>query len=595
MTKNVTLTIDSIKVSVPAGATIMEAADSVNVRVPRLCYHSRLSSFGACRICVVEVAGMKNYPPACSTQVKDGMVVMTSSPAILKARRQILELMLNNHNRDCTVCRKNNECELQSLAAQFGLKDIVFEGERKQYPVDRSSAAIVRDSEKCILCNKCVRVCSEIQGVHALTMAHRGFKANVVPAYEMPMADSVCINCGQCVNVCPTGALSEKDAIEDVWRAIQDPGKIVLAQVAPAVRIAIGEGFGSEPGTDLTSETVTALKMLGFDVVFDTQFSADLTIVEEGNEFVHRLKNKGVLPMITSCSPGWIKFCESFYPAMLPHISTCKSPQQMMGAMIKTYYAKKTGIDPASMYSVSIMPCTAKKYEAHRPEMNASGYRDVDAVLTTRELVRMIKEKGLTLHNLPKTAFDSPMGESSGAAPIFGATGGVMEAALRTAYEVITGTELTAIDFKQVRGLSHIKEAVIPIAGTDVRVCVINTLSNVHKVFRDVLSGKKTYHFIEVMTCPGGCLGGGGQPYPQGGREPLDQAVYAKRAAGLYRIDDGKPVRKSHNNPDIIKAYEDFLGKPLGKVPHMLLHTHYHQKLPHGVVPKRAGAANIFK
>ncbi|HNV86265.1 MAG TPA: [FeFe] hydrogenase, group A, partial [Candidatus Omnitrophota bacterium] len=459
MSKQVTLTINGKKATVPEQSTIMEAADGMGIHIPRLCYHSALSPFGGCRLCVVEVEGMKNYPPSCLTQVKEGMAIQTHSHNILKARRTLLELILDNHPQDCNICGKSGDCDLQELAESLGLREIVFEGEKKKYPADVSSPAIVRDPEKCILCGKCVRVCGEVQGVTALTFSHRGFKTNIVPAYEMPMGESLCINCGQCVNVCPTGALLEKDSTEDVWRNIQNPDRIVMVQIAPAVRVAIGEAFGNEPGRDMTYETVTALKMLGFDAVFDTQFSADLTIMEEGHEFIDRLKNKGKLPMITSCSPGWIKFCEEFHPDFLENISTCKSPQQMMGALIKTYYAEKAGIDPAKIYSVSIMPCTAKKFEALRPEMCASGYQDVDAVLTTRELVRMIKQAGIAFNNLPKSEFDSPLGESSGAAPIFGVTGGVMEAALRTAYEVVTGEELPAVDFLQVRGLDGIREA----------------------------------------------------------------------------------------------------------------------------------------
>jgi len=544
---------------------------------------------------VVEVEGMKNYPPSCLTQVKEGMLVQTHSHNILKARRMLLELILDNHPNDCNICGKSGSCDLQEIAESLGLREIAFEGEKKKHSVDASSSAIVRDPEKCILCGKCVRVCAEVQGVTALTFSHRGFKTNVVPAYEMPIGESLCINCGQCINVCPTGALLEKDSTEEVWRNLQNPDRVVMVQIAPAVRVAIGESFDNEPGRDMTYETVTALKMLGFDVVFDTQFSADLTIMEEGHEFIERLQNKGKLPMITSCSPGWIKFCEEFHPDFLENISTCKSPQQMMGALIKTYYAEKAGIDPAKIYSVSIMPCTAKKFEAVRPEMCASGYRDVDAVLTTRELARMIKQAGIAFNSLPKSEFDSPLGESSGAAPIFGATGGVMEAALRTAYEVVTGKELPSVDFMQVRGLDGIREAVIPVGGIELKIAVVNGLANVHKLLNEIREGKRQYHFIEIMTCPGGCIGGGGQPYLRGDVEPLDKNVYQKRAEGLYQIDANKAIRKSHLNPDIQKIYKDFLEKPLGKKSHKLLHTHYHSRQPSGVRKEVKDAVNLFR
>ncbi|MFA5088256.1 MAG: NADH-dependent [FeFe] hydrogenase, group A6 [Candidatus Omnitrophota bacterium] len=594
MANQVNLKINGATVTVPENFTIMQAADSVSIRIPRLCYHSKLSPFGACRICIVEVEGMKNYAPSCSTPVREGMQVLTHSPGIRSARKNILELILKNHPADCRLCDKNGECELQELAEQLGMKEISGEGERKKFALDNSSRAIVRDSEKCILCGKCVRVCSEVQGVNALTFSGRGFKTNIIPAFGMPMGESVCINCGQCVNVCPTGALMERSSVDDVWKNIHDPDKIVVAQIAPAVRVAVGEAFGNEPGVDMTYQTVKALRMIGFDVVFDTQFSADLTIMEEGHELIKRLTNKGKIPMITSCSPGWVKFCEAFHPEFLENISTCKSPQQMMGALIKTYYAKKSGVDPARIYSVSIMPCTAKKFEAAREEMNASGYQDVDAVLTTRELVKMIKQKGILFNHLEKSEFDSPMGDSSGAAPIFGVTGGVMEAALRTAYEVLSGQELPEVKFSQVRGLAGIREAAVSINGQEIKVAIVNGLTNVHKLLTEVGEGKRTYHFIEVMTCPGGCLGGGGQPYPQGTNEALDTEVYKKRAEGLYNIDEHKTIRKSHRNPDIVTIYRDFLGKPLSPVSHKLLHTHYHLRQPKGIANDTKEAVSLF-
>jgi len=594
MKEKINLIIDEVMVSVPSDFTIMKAADSIGIHIPRLCYHSKLSLFGGCRICIVEVGGMKNYAPSCSTQVKEGMVVRTHSKAIRGARKVILELILANHPSNCQICEKNNECELQTLAKQIGLKDFILEGERKRFPVDDSSSAIVRDPEKCILCGRCLRVCEQVQGVGALTFSDRGFKANISVAYDTGVGKSVCVNCGQCINVCPTGALSERDHTQEVWSAIHNPKKIVIAQIAPAVRVAIGEGFDNQPGKDMTYQAVTALRMLGVDIVFDTQFSADLTIMEEASEFIHRFKNQGKLPLITSCSPGWIKFCESFYPSLLENISTCKSPQQMMGAMIKTYYAKKFNIDPKRIYSLSIMPCTAKKFEAARLEMNSSGYRDVDAVLTTRELIKMIKQAGISFNDLEASEFDLPMGQSSGAAPIFGASGGVMEAALRTAYEFVTGKELLNINFTQVRGLEGIKEATIPINGIEINVAIAHGLANAHTLLTDLTTGKKNYHFIEIMACPGGCLGGGGQPYPKGFCEPLDKRLYEKRSQGLYKIDSSKSIHKSHCNPDIKTIYKDFLGKPLGHVSHKLLHTSYKLRKPKGIAADSKNRVNLF-
>jgi NADP-reducing hydrogenase subunit HndD len=583
MSKQITLTIDGAKVTVPAEFTIMQAADSIGLHIPRFCYHKKLSPIGACRICIVEVQGMKNFPASCCTAVTEGMAVKTNSPAVREARRDIIELILDNHPRDCQICERNNQCDLQELAQVFDIKEFHYEGERKRFDKDESSFSIVRDPEKCVLCGKCVRVCSEIQGVNALSYTHRGFKTSVVPAYNMDAVDSVCINCGQCTLFCPTAALTEKEYIDDVWKNLSDPGKVVVVQVAPAVRVALGESFGVETGRDMSKEAVTALRMLGFKAVFDTQFSADLTIMEEGHELIHRLTKKGKLPMFTSCSPGWVKFCEHFHPEFLENISTCKSPQQMMGALIKTYYAKKVGIDPAKIYSVSIMPCTAKKFEAARPEMASSGFRDVDAVLTTRELAKLIKQAGIKFLELKGTDFDEPLGESTGAAPIFGVTGGVMEAALRTAYEVITKKTLPDLDFKSVRGFEGIKEASVDIDGTNVKVAIVYGLSNVHKLLSEIKEGKREYHFVEIMTCPGGCIGGGGQPYPCGITEAMDKTLYQKRADGLYTIDEKKKLRKSHENPQIKKIYEDFLIKPLGEMSHKLLHTHYHKRYPAGI------------
>jgi NADP-reducing hydrogenase subunit HndD len=583
MEKQVTLSIDGVAVTVPSTCTIMQAAETIGIRIPRFCYHPKLSSIGACRVCIVDVEGIKNFPVSCCTAVEEGMQVKTHTPALRQARRDIIELILDNHPRDCQICERNNNCELQVLAHSLGIREFILEGERKRCLLDNSSVSIVRDTEKCVLCGKCVRVCAEIQGVNALTYAHRGFKTKVVYAFNMDAQESICVNCGQCTLFCPTAALLEKDVTGQVWKNLSDPDKVVVVQIAPAVRVAIGEGFGLDPGTDMTYQTVAALRLLGFKVVFDTQFSADLTIMEEGYELVHRLKSKGRLPMITSCSPGWIKFCEHFHPEFLEHISTCKSPQQMMGALIKTYYAHKAGIDPAKIYSVSIMPCTAKKFEAARPEMAASGFPDVDAVLTTRELIKMIKQAGINLPALKKSEFDAPLGESTGAAPIFGVTGGVMEAALRTAYAVVTGKELTNLEFQAVRGFEGIKEATVDLDGLPVKVAIAYGLANTHTLLTEIAQGKREYHFIEIMSCPGGCIGGGGQPYPQGALEALDKNLYQKRADGLYSIDEKKIIRKSHENPQIKKIYSEFLGGPLSDKSHALLHTHYHSRTPQGI------------
>ena len=591
--KMVNLKIDGIAAKVSEDSTVMQAADSIGIHIPRLCYHPRLSSVGACRVCVVEIDGAKNFPASCVTTVFEGMNVKTNTPAIREARRNIVELILDNHPKECQICERNNNCELQQLATTLGVEEYLYAGERKHFDIDSSSCSIVRDSDKCILCGKCVRVCAEIQGVNALSISARGYKTNVGPAYNMEMKDSVCINCGQCTLVCPTAALTEKDGIKETFKNLSNPDKVCIVQIAPAVRVAVGEAFGFAPGTDKTFEMVAALRMLGFKVVFDTQFSADLTIIEEGHEFIKRLTTGGKLPMFTSCSPGWIKYLETFHPEFIENVSTCKSPQQMMGALIKTFYAKKAGIDPAKIFSVSIMPCTAKKYECARQEMKSSGFQDVDVVLTTRELAKMIKQAGIKFSELKPGQFDGPMGESTGAAPIFGVTGGVMEAALRTAYEVITKKTLPSVDFKDVRGLKGIKEAVVDVAGTKVNVAIVNGLANVHKLLTEIKEGKRKYHFVEVMTCPGGCIGGGGQIYPQGDLEAMDVDLYSQRSAGLYTIDEEKKIRKSHENPLITAIYKEFLIKPLGELSHKLLHTHYHAACPKGVPSELRDTVNI--
>ena len=573
----INLTIDGRKVKVPEGTTVLEAAKSVHIRIPTLCYLPEVQSIGACRICLVEIEGNRNLQAACVFPVAEGMVVWTHTDKVQKARRFSLEMLLSAHPQECLTCVRNRSCELQRLAEEFGISEIRFQGEKPNRRIDDSAPSIRRDSGKCILCRRCVTVCQEIQGVGVLYAQERGFDSYIGPPFGDPLNDVACALCGQCINVCPTGALTEKDCIQDVWAAIHDPQKVVIAQDAPAVRAALGEEFGLPPGTLVTGKMLEALRRIGFDVVFDTNFGADLTIIEEGNELLKRIREGGKLPMITSCSPGWIKFIEHFYPHLLPHLSTCKSPHQMLGALAKTYYASKMELDPSKIVTVSIMPCTAKKFECDRPEMRGSGFKDVDYVLTTRELARMIKMAGIDFVNLPDGRYDDPLGEYSGAATIFGATGGVMEAALRTAYEVATGKKLENLDFEAVRGLEGIKEASIPIPGLgEIWVAVAHGLSNAKRLMDRLACGEKKYHFIEIMACPGGCVAGGGQPIP------VDNEIRRKRAEALYREDRGLKIRKSHENPSILRIYKEFLKEPLGEKSHHLLHTHY---TPRGKYP----------
>lgn len=572
----VTLTIDGREVQAPAGSTILEAAKLAGIKIPTLCYHPELRPEGACRICVVEVEKAKSLVASCVYPVSEGMVVKTNTPRVRKARRMVVELMLANHPADCLTCERNNNCELQKIAHDLGVREIRFDGERRSWEKDYSSPALVRDPNKCILCGRCVRVCNEVQGVGTLNYNYRGFNTLVAPAYERGLAETACVYCGQCSTVCPTGAITEKNYIDQVWEALADPNIHVVVQTAPAVRVSIGEEFGLAPGSITTGKLVASLRHLGFDAVFDTNFGADLTIMEEGHELIHRLQTGGTLPMITSCSPGWIKFIEHYYPDLLPHLSTCKSPQQMFGAVAKTYYAEKIGRKPNEIYVVSIMPCTAKKFEAQRPEMGRDGIPDVDAVLTTRELGKMLKEAGIDFNSLPDEEYDEPLGISTGAAVIFGATGGVMEAALRTAVEVITGHELKEIEFTQVRGLDGVKEAVIQVDSLQLKVAVAHGLANARKLLDLLAAGKADYHFIEIMCCPGGCIGGGGQPVP------VDREKRQARIDAIYRADRQLPLRKSHENPAIQQLYREFLGKPLGEKSHQLLHTTYTRRTPFG-------------
>lgn len=567
--ESVTLTINDQAVSVPQGTSILEAARQSGIRIPTLCYLKDINVIGACRICLVEVQGAKTLLASCVTPVAQDMKVYTNTSRVREARRTIVELILSNHPADCLTCQRNQNCELQTLANELGLREIRYPGEKSVFPADTSTAAIVRDPNKCILCRRCVSVCENVQGVQAIAPTDRGFYSTIAPAMHQQLSNVACVLCGQCVASCPTGALTEKDATNEVWAALSDLGKHVIVQVAPAVRVSIGETCGLPPGTIATGKLVAALRRLGFAKVFDTDFTADLTIMEEGSELIERIQKGGALPMITSCSPGWIKYSEHFYPGLLPHLSTCKSPQQMFGALAKTYYASKYGYRPENVYVVSVMPCTAKKFEMTRPDINANGWQDIDAVLTTRELGRMFKESGINLAEMPDEEYDLPFGISTGAGVIFGATGGVMEAALRTVYEIITEKELTTLEFSEVRGLKGIKEAEVDLAGTVVKVAVAHGLANARIIMDQVRAGRCEYHFIEIMCCPGGCIGGGGQPVP------ATEEVRRKRIAGIYAADALMPLRKSHENPAVKQLYAEFLGYPLGHRSHQLLHTGY--------------------
>jgi NADP-reducing hydrogenase subunit HndD len=578
---NINLTIDGAPVTVPEGTTIMEACEELGIRIPRLCYHQDLSLMGSCRVCIVEVKDMGFYMTSCSQKVWEGMDVQTNSPDIRKARRDIVELLLDNHPKDCQTCERDGNCELQNLAYSMGVRARHFEGKRKRFPLDLSSQSVVRNSEKCVLCGRCVRVCAEIQGVCNLSQHGRGFNTIVAPAHIANMDDSVCIQCGQCINVCPTAAFIEKRSAGEVWKAIADPDMHVVVQTAPSIRAAIGEGFGLSPGTPATGKMVTALRRLGFDTVFDTDFGADLTIVEEAHEFLTRLK-EGPLPMITSCSPGWVSFLEKFYPEMIPHASTCRSPMGMVSALVKTYYAEKMGIDPKKIYMVAVMPCVAKKFEASRPEQVVDGMTLTDAVLTTRELIWMIKCYGIDFLKLPDGEFDAPLGLASGAGDIFGTTGGVMEATLRAASELVTGKPADRLEFTEVRAVEGLRETFIAIGDRNIHVGVANGLTKA-KILLDKVKAGEQFHVIEVMACPGGCIGGGGQPYPHEGYRVLDPELLRKRAAALYSIDSGKKLRKSYENPAVVEVYDAMLGNPGSELAHKLLHTHYTSRLPRGI------------
>ena len=572
----VNIKINGVSYEVAAGSTILEAAHSVGIEIPTLCYLKEINAIGACRICVVEVKGAKSLVTACVYPVNDGMEITTNSAKVLAARRTNLELLLSTHDQNCLSCVRSTDCELQKLCRDYGVNGQRFTGDREVYAIDDSAPHMIRDNNKCILCRRCVAACKANQAVGVIGPTERGFSTHIACAFEAPLGESPCVSCGQCITVCPTGALTEKDDTGRVWEALHDPDKYVVVQTAPSVRATLGESFGMPIGTNVEGKMVAALRRLGFNAVFDTDTAADFTIMEEATEFVERVKSGGVLPMITSCSPGWVKFCETYYPDMIPNLSTCKSPQGMFGALTKTYYAEKMGIDPHKIVSVSVMPCTAKKFEVGRDDMNAAGEEmpDMDISITTRELARMIERAGIRFTDLPDEDFDPALGESTGASVIFGATGGVMEAALRTAVELVTGESAPSVDYHDVRGTAGIKEATYEVGGLKLNICVASGLSNCDAVLKAVKSGEKHYDFIEFMACPGGCVNGGGQPtQPASVRNFVD--LKSLRAKALYSEDEAKVIRKSHENPLLKKIYAEYLGEPGGEKAHHILHTSY--------------------
>lgn len=580
----IVVTIDNRTVAVPAGTTILNACKSAGVTIPTLCHLEEVSSNASCGICVVEVEGAKSLVRSCVQTVTSGMKIHTATARVMRARKTVTELILANHPFECPTCLRSESCELQALAAQMGITEQHFPQTKKTVPTDFIGWGVMRDNNKCILCGRCVAVCREVQSVAAIDFAGRGIKTRIAPFMDKALSESVCVSCGQCTVVCPTGALTERDQTAEVFDVLHDPELTVVVQTAPAIRASLGEELGMKDGSLVTGKMVTALRRLGFNKVFDTQFTADLTIMEEGTELLHRLSNGGALPMLTSCSPGWISFIETFYPDLVPHLSSCKSPQQMFGSVAKTYWAEKAGVDPSKIVVVSIMPCTAKKFEAKRPEMRDawkwwkekgkkdSPYYDVDFALTTRELARMIKRAGIDFTSLPEEAFDNPLGESTGAAVIFGTTGGVMEAAVRTAYEVATGTPLPKLELEAVRGFNGIKSAALQVGDKKLKVAVAHTLKNARIILDEIAAGTSDYAFVEIMTCPGGCIGGGGQPVAPTWEKR------EKRKAAIYREDELLPLRKSHENPAIKTLYTEFFGKPLGHLSHELLHTEYRKR-----------------
>lgn len=569
----VKLTIDGIEMEVDQGTTVLEAARTVGIEVPTLCHLKGIHESSSCRVCVVEVG--PRLIASCTLKAEPGMKIQTNTKKVRDARRTVVELLLSDHNRECTTCLRSETCELQSVSKTLNVREIRYEGPHSKTGIDHSSASIVRDSEKCILCGRCIGACSTIQTVHAIGFSNRGFETKVTTAYDRPIAETNCINCGQCIMACPVGALTERDNIKDVWKVISDPDQYVVVQTAPAVRVALGEEFGYPMGTRVTGKMVTALRKLGFDKVFDTNFGADLTIMEEGTELLSRLNSGKNLPLMTSCCPGWVKFVEHNFPSLIDNLSSCKSPHEMEGAMIKSFFAKKQGVDPKKIVVVSIMPCVAKKFEGEREELSHESMQDVDYVLTTRELAQMIKEAGIDFKNLQGDNFDNPIGEGSGAAVIFGATGGVAEAALRTVFELVAGKELETIEYNAVRGLDGIKETVIELPnGQSIRTAVVHGLGDARKVMELIEKGEKQYDFIEVMACQGGCVTGGGQPIIDAKTRTMVN-VKMERAKAIYEEDKSLSVRKSHKNPYIQQLYEEFLGKPNSHLAHELLHTHY--------------------
>lgn len=570
----VNLTIDNQKITVPKGTTILNAAKKAGIDIPTLCFLKDINEVGDCRMCIVEVEGRRGFATSCIQTVEEGMVVHTHTPNVLEARHVILDLIISNHAKDCLTCTRSGNCELQALATKFNVLNIEFEGERTEHKIDDLSPSIVRDFNKCILCRRCVAACKNVQKIGAIDCINRGFESCISTVGDHSLNDVNCTFCGQCIEACPTGALHEKETINDVWIKLKDPETTVIVQTAPAVRVALGEEFGMPIGTNVVGKMVTALKRLGFDRVFDTNTGADLTIMEEANEFIERFTKNDNLPMITSCSPGWVKYIEMNYPELLPHLSSCKSPHEMFGAILKTYYAKREGLNPEKIYVVSVMPCIAKKFERQRPEMMEDNLYDVDNVITTRELARMIKQANIEFEKLEDSNFDSPMGEASGAGAIFGTTGGVMEAALRTAQDTLTGKDLPKIDFEQVRGGDGIKRATINIAGKDINVVAASGLANAKTILEEIKSGKANYQFVEIMACPGGCIMGGGQPI-KSSKVRAEVDVRKLRADALYTIDERSIVRKSHENPVMKKLYKDFLEKPGSEMAERLLHTTY--------------------
>jgi iron-only hydrogenase group A len=560
------------KIEAKKGETILQTLTRAGINVPTICHMEGLLPSGTCRMCVVEVEGFGGLVPSCSHPVSEGMKIRTNTPDVMQTRKTIIDLLLSNHPDDCLYCARNGNCDLAKLAADNGVRDRAFQGERTHRPKDISSPSIIRDPDKCILCGKCVRMCEEIQGVSAIDFVNRGSKAYVGTAFNEGLNVSSCISCGQCILVCPTAALSEHKYIDEVLQALADPDKMVVVQHAPAVSVSIAEEFGFKPGTDFDGKMVAALRRVGFDRVFDTSFAADLTIMEEGTELVHRVQNNGALPMFTSCSPGWVKFVEQFYPEFLPNVSTCKSPQQMMGAIIKSFFAQKENIDPKKIVSVSVMPCTAKKFECERPEMGRDYVADVDYVLTTREMAELFRIAGVNPAVIDPEPPDTPFGERSSAGKLFGASGGVMEAAIRSAYFLLTSEELKDYKIQDLRGMKGSKELRVKIGDLEVGAAVVSSLGQARKLMEEIKAGRSDIHFVEVMTCPGGCINGGGQPIG------ADQEAIKARMNALYQIDRDDRLRVSHKNEWVQRLYTEFLGKPLGHKSHELLHTHYDKR-----------------